>query len=127
VSPSLSLHPQCAVSARIDTVELAFETRELRKICEIAEYADGQLGEEVGQALRHRLADLWAASSPDDLLLGRPRLQTGQDSRMLLDLKDGVTILFCANHPESPRISGGDIAWSKVRRIKILGIGASHE
>lgn len=108
-------------------MELAFDTRELRRICEISSHADQLLGEQTASVLRRRLAELVAASSPTELWIGNPRIHPVHEEQMLIDLLDDVVLQMAANHPENPRGSDGKIAWAKVRRLKILGIGNSHD
>ncbi len=55
-------------------LELAFETRELRDMCEDEAEARRALGQTIAEMLRNRLADLDSATSPGDLLAGQPRL-----------------------------------------------------
>jgi hypothetical protein len=106
-------------------LELAFESKELRDICESEEEAKRRFGDAVAEMLRHRLADLDAAQSPNDLLAGRPRL--GQDGRtMMIDLCEGRRVVFTANHASNPTTSTGDLDWARVRRIKILRIESDH-
>lgn len=106
-------------------LELAFESKELRDMCESEAEAKRKLGETVAAMLRHRLADLDAATSPRDLLAGRPR--SSQDGQtMMIDLCEGHRIVFAANHLHNPTTSGGDLDWAKVRRIRILRIESGH-
>ena len=48
-------------------LELAFESKELRDVCENEAEAKRQLGDSVAEMLKHRLADLNAATSPGTL------------------------------------------------------------
>ena len=106
-------------------LELAFESKELRDICENEAEAKRKLGESIAETLKRRLADLDAAASPKDLLAGRPRL--GQDGQtMVIDLGEGHRIVFAANHPENPASADGGLDWAKVRRIRILRIEGEH-
>ena len=104
-------------------MDLAFSTRELRKLCEKQEYARQKLGSQVYKALKERLADLVAAKSPNDLLVGNPRARTYQDyEHMAVDLCDGYQIRFLANHLDNPRTQSGFIQWSRVNRIIIVEV-----
>lgn len=106
-------------------MELAFESRQLRDICENEAEARGKLGRTVAETLKRRLADLDAALSPRDLLVGRPRL--GKDGQtMEIDLCDGHRIVFAANHPDNPATAEGVLDWENVKRIKILRIESDH-
>lgn len=103
-------------------LEIAFETKDLRKICENEAEAARQLGSAAAEVLKHRLADLDAATSPTDLIAGNPRL--GPDPQaMTIDLCGGYKIVFSPNHPNNPTRRSGEVAWNKVSRIRILRIG----
>jgi hypothetical protein len=106
------------------TLELAFETKSLRDICESEERATIELGEAVGEALRHRLADLVAATSTKDVLVGRPRRV---DDYMVIDLGTTQRLVFKANHVENPKTESNDIDWNRVSRIKLLRIEGDHD
>lgn len=105
-----------------DTLELAFDSKELRSICESEDYAKQQLSALVVEALKHRLADLRAAISIKDLIAGKIRPLDNADQRIIVDLCEGYQLIFCANHPRNPLLESGNLDWSRVSRIKILGI-----
>jgi plasmid maintenance system killer protein len=106
-------------------LELAFESKELRDICENEADARRKLGESIAEALKRRLADLDAATSPKDLLAGR--LRRGLEGQtMVIDLCEGHRIVFAANHPDNPATADGDLDWANVRRIRILRIEGDH-
>ena len=107
-------------------MELAFESKELRDICESNAEAHKVLGDRVAEMLRHRLADLSAATSPRDLVAGRPR-QGRERETMLLDINAGYVMVFTANHANNPKTPKGRIDWEKVSRVKILRIGRGNE
>ncbi len=104
-------------------MELAFDFRPLRTICESEAHAKDELGVTVAEMLKHRLADLRAAVSIRDLVAGRPCLLQGTaDLCMTLDLCEGYRLVFCANHPKNPVSSTGGVDWLKVSRVKIMRI-----
>ena len=105
-------------------MEIAFESRKLRSLCEDNEGAERQLGPIVAEALRHRLADLRAAVSISDLVVGNPRLlDCGESAKLIIDLYDDVIITLKANHPENPVTEQGQQDWSQVIRIKVVHVG----
>ena len=109
------------------TLELAFHTKALRTICENEERARAILGPSAAEILKHRLADLRAATSVKDLLAGQPRLLDGTDNQqMVLDLCEGRQLVFCANHLNNPADKDGKLDWPSISRIKILRIGGDH-
>jgi proteic killer suppression protein len=104
-------------------LELAFDSRTLRTICESETHAKDELGVAVAAMLKHRLADLRAATSVKDLVAGRLRLleDTG-DPCMALDLCEGYRMVFCANHARNPVAPTGGLDWPRVSRVKIMRI-----
>jgi proteic killer suppression protein len=109
-------------------LELAFESKSLRTLCESEAHAKRKLGPTVAEVLKHRLADLRAATSVKDLLVGLPRVLDGTDHQhMVIDLYDHYRVVFCANHPNNPVAESGKLDWPKVSRIKILRIEGDHD
>ena len=107
---------------------LAFHSTELREICEFEERALEQLGIDVSQSLKERLADLMAAQSPNDLVAGSPRsIRSQNDEFMVVDLSHEYQITFVANHPVNPVDDSGAIDWSRVSRVRITNVGPSGE
>lgn len=104
-------------------VIIAFDSQELRELCEQAERADEMLGKRVASRLRRRLADIEAASELPSMVVGNPRVVTHSAvERMVVDLVDGFELVFVANHPKNPRNSAGRVDWAKVSRIRIVGL-----
>lgn len=102
-------------------LEFAFESKELRDICESESEAVRALGASVAEMLKHRLADLDAAPSAKDLIAGRPRLSQDEET-MMVDLSEGSRLVFTPNHPDNPVTETGKLDWANVRRIRILRI-----
>lgn len=106
---------------------LSFDTKSLRALCENEDQARTQLEPIVAEALKRRLADLEAATSIKDLLVGNPRTLPGSNGKeMVLDLSDGFRIVFSANHPKKHMTQDNNLDWGKVTRIKILRIETNH-
>jgi hypothetical protein len=102
-------------------LELAFDSRPLRTLCESEAQARLELGSAVAEVLKHRLADMRAAASPQDLVTGRPRAGEVRN-HMVVDLCDGHRIVFIANHPNYPKSETDELDWGRVSRIKIIRI-----
>jgi hypothetical protein len=102
-------------------LELSFEEKALRTICESEIEAKSALGSLVAEALKHRLADLRAATGINDLLVGNPR-KGSISGVMLLDLAENHQLLFGAGHADPPVTDDGEIDWSRVSRVKLLRI-----
>ena len=108
---------------RADTLEIAFETKSLRTICESEAHAEDELGPSVAALLKRRLADLRAATSTEDLVAGRPRiLDESSHQYKAVDVGAGYRMVFCANHPRNPVNESGGIGWPRGSRIKIVRI-----
>lgn len=109
-------------------MEISFETRSLRSICEDLTAAKVGLGDTVAEALTHRLADLRAAVSISDLLVGNCRIVgSGGAQRLYIDLPQENCMVLVANHPRKPLTSQGDVDWNSVTRIKLTRIGRNHD
>lgn len=108
-------------------MELAFDTKELRTICESEDYANRVLDPLVVEILKHRLADLRAATSIRDLVAGRVhQLEDTKNCHMIVELRDDHRIVLCANHPKNPIDEYGRVDWSRVSRVKVLRIGREY-
>jgi proteic killer suppression protein len=104
-------------------LELAFESRRLRTICEMEAEAKSELGEAVAEVLKHRVADLRAATSVKELLAGQPRVLDGSEGKhMAVDLADDWRLVFTSNHINRPKDKADDINWACVTRIRLLRI-----
>ena len=109
-------------------MELAFDSKSLRTICESEAFAKRELGTVVAEVLKHRLADLRAATFVTDIVAGRPRVLDGVGNQhMVVDLCDAHRMDFCANHPNNPVTRAGELDWAKVSRIKILRIEGDYD
>ncbi len=105
-------------------MELAFETRELRLLCESETEGNLRLGEPAAKDLRARLADLLAANSLGDLPpVGNMREVASADGVYLaMDLSDGKRLCLAVNHATFPRKANGQLDWFKISRLKLLRI-----
>jgi len=107
-------------------MELAFVEKTLRDLCASRAALDRRLGSERAEALRHRLADLRAASCIQDLLLQQPSA-IDDLGRMALEVVESVRIVFCPNHRRVPLDGDGKIDWSRVSRLKIIDIEGAND
>ncbi len=102
-------------------MELAFETRSLRTICEDPAEAAKRLDLDVVEALIRRLGDLRAASSPLEIFTGQPRF-IEDPAQMLLRLSGHYELVLQPNHAH-PRLNDhGNLDWGRVRRVQVLSI-----
>ena len=107
-------------------MELAFATKSLRQLCESQTVADRDLGPQVAEKLRARLADLVAAANIGELVTGGP---PAPRSRLLtLNLSAGFSLVLSPNHNKTPFLKGTRaVDWSKVSRVKIVKLEASDD
>lgn len=108
-------------------MEFAFDNRELRAVCENRRKAEAKFGAQIAQLLFDRLADLRAADSISDLIVGNP--QVFDDSKGLPNLKielaSNYIIILTPNHVELPKGKNGHLDWTTVTRLKIMKIETS--
>ena len=105
-------------------MQLAFQTRRLRSICEDIDVASEALGHPSAKRLTQRISELRAAVSVDDLIVGNfSILDSAPPGLGKLSLTGKKEIRFCSNHVK-PRVNAdGTVDWSKVRRVRIVSIG----
>ena len=110
---------------------IAFDTKALRQLCESETKAINIFGKDIALRLKHRLADLRAATCVkdlEDLGIGNPRLLDHSiNQNFAVDFSENISIIFCSNHVELPLNKDKTINRSKVRRIKIIRIGGKNE
>lgn len=104
-------------------MDIAFEDKRIRLLCDSNRAAVKAIGKEAAELLKHRLADIEAAVTISDLLLGSPRI-IGEppDPKVILGLCDGYRLTFKANHGRLPLLPSGMLDWSRVSRVKIVSI-----
>ena len=100
-------------------MELAFRTRDLRNTCEDAELAASEFGPDVAAALMHRLADLRAAVTVDDLVAGDP---SSEGDVLVIRLDPTHALELSANHRKNPQTPDGRLDWAKVSRLRVVGV-----
>lgn len=112
----------CRVLSGNKTVIFAFESKSLRDVCEDESRARAWLEADVVEALKHRLADLLAATTGKDIIAGRPSTFGSEGECMSVDLGAARKLVFVANHVKKPLDASKRVDWSKVTRIKFLRI-----
>lgn len=106
-------------------LDIAFENRDLRSICEHDDKAKEHYGEQIADKLKRRLADLRAVADVTELVAGNPA-EIGEN-KYKLDLGDHYHLIFVSNHIRIPVLNEDKIDWTKVKRIKILSIEKKHD
>lgn len=107
---------------------IAFAEKSLRKLCENEEEAIDSFSDEVAKKLKSRLADLIAAETVAKIPVGVPQeVQGSKEYCLAIEFFEGYRLVFCANHIKNPKLESGKVDWSKVKRVKILGIESDHD
>lgn len=84
-----------------------------------------RLGVEVAGQLVRRLADLQAADTIADLVVGQPR-SAADGAAIVIDLAVGKSLSIRSGHVNHPRTLTGGIDWRKVTRVQVVAIGDAH-
>lgn len=104
-------------------MEVAFDTKQLRDLCESQRLAERRMNVQAAGALRSCLADLSAAASVDEFTLVRPLAVLEEDgSNFVVPLTDNHHLRFHQNHVTRPKLEGGLTDWASVTRVKIVSI-----
>lgn len=104
-------------------LEVAFQSRELRTTCESPARAKRELGEAASAALRRQLADLEAVETAAELLeIGLGFEDCARKLGLVrFHLNDGLYLYCEVNHRNVP-MSGRQVDWTKVTRLKVVDI-----
>lgn len=100
-------------------MKVSFGNIKIREICEDKEKAISEYGVDVSKQLQNRLADMFSAKSPLELIAGRPMPIDKNSLYYKVDLLGGYVILFSANNLNIPKNQDNSADWSKITRIKI--------
>jgi hypothetical protein len=100
-------------------LELAFETKALRDICESEAIAKRRLGAKVAAALWRRLSDFGSIDSFDELPFAPLKKNT---NTVIFDLPDDWQLTVTGGHGDNPKLASGKTDWTKVTRLKIIRI-----
>jgi hypothetical protein len=104
-------------------LELAYETKALRDICESEGIAKRELGTKVAGALRRRLSDFRSVDTFDELPFAKPKKKSNS---VMFDLSDDWQLVVTSGHGENPKLASGKIDWANVTRLKITRIEKSR-
>lgn len=103
-------------------MELSFETLWLRRICEDPDAASAALGLDSADQLIDRLADLRAADSLADLVVGRPTKIEARDATFDIAIGSKARLVATIVHRPIPLAADGDVDLQRVWRIKLISV-----
>ncbi len=109
-------------------MEILFENKAVREICEKASIANKKLGAISARKLRSRLDEIGAASSVTDLVAGAPHpLSKDRLGQFALSLAGGWRLVFSPGNDPTPRKPDASVAWGQVTIVVIEYIGDYHD
>jgi hypothetical protein len=108
-----------SATGRWMALELAFETKALRDICESEAIAKRELGAKVADALKRRLSDFRSIDTFDELPFAKTKKSS---NNITFDLPDDWQLVVTGGHGDNPKLTSGKIDWTKVTRLKIVRI-----
>lgn len=109
-------------------MQIAFETPEIEACCREKKRATKLLGAESAKKLQRRLAELFNADNPAELVAGRPHaLKGNMHGSYALDLHGGFRIVFEPSVQPPPQLKSGGIDWVTVKAITITAIEDYHD
>lgn len=106
----------------VGLVDLAFEDEQLRAMCIKRGRGLALLGPDVAHELNKRVADIRAAETALDLLVGTHVVDGSSCEAIHVSLANGFELILVANHVQNPTTASGKIDWGKVVRVKVLEI-----
>lgn len=109
---------------RIQTsLEISFETKELRALCEDEALAAESFGSAVAEALKSRLADISAVDAIYDLPVGQPQSGSYKNVDCIhIQLADSHRLTVVANHRPPRTDPLGATTWDHVRRVRVVAL-----
>lgn len=109
-------------------MEIFFNDKKLRELCEKRAVAVKKLGAVCARKLQNRLDDLDAATRVTDLVAGNPHpLKGDRLGQFAVDLAGGWRLVFVPKHDPCPQREDQSIDWSQVTIIRIDFIGDYHD
>ncbi|PFG10926.1 proteic killer suppression protein [Marinobacter sp. LV10MA510-1] len=109
-------------------MEILFENKKVRELCEQQRKAEKKLGALCARKLRARLSDLDAVSRVTELVAGNPHpLQGDRQGQFALNLTGGLRLVFSPANEPCPMKDDGGIDWAQVTIVCIEYIGDYHD
>ncbi|MCF6257676.1 MAG: killer suppression protein HigA [Gammaproteobacteria bacterium] len=109
-------------------MEIRFNDKKLRRLCEERAVAERKLGAACARKLRARLSDLEAASVVTELPTGNPHpLKGDRAGQFALNLAGARRLVFSPANDPCPRHADGGIDGSQVTIVNIEYIGDYHD
>ena len=101
---------------------IAFQSTRIRDLCEDPDAADRHMGRNVAEVFRDRLADVRAAASVEDLIVGNPRRHGPEGEFLRIAVGRDIDIVLKANHRRSVIDGSGRVDWTHVSYVKMIEV-----
>jgi hypothetical protein len=101
---------------------IAFQSTQIRDLCEDPDAADRHMGRNVAEVFRDRLADVRAAASVEDLIVGNPRRDGPESEFLRIAIGRDIDIVLKANHRRSVIDGSGRVDWTHVSYVKMIEV-----
>jgi len=112
-------------------VDILFKNHKLEKLFNDERALRRERGDRQAELLRQRMTELRAAENLETMrYLLRARcheLKGDRKGQLSVDLNHPYRLLFAPDHEPIPVLLDGGLDWTKVTRIRILGIEDTHE
>ena len=108
-------------------MDLAFQTKELRDVCERRAVATAKIGVAAALELEQRLADIDAVETAAELIRLFPDYVVKRASdEFLLRLSSGHELVLRSGHVETATTPDGSTDWTKVMRFRVMALDTDH-
>jgi len=109
-------------------MHVTYRDAAIEKLCLQERVAQRELGRPCARKLKGRLADLFAADNPTELITGHPHpLKGDRRGQFAVNLQGGVRLCFEPAQMPPPSLPDGGIDWARVTEIVIVFIGDYHD
>lgn len=110
-------------------MEISFTNSKLAKVCNSESKLRGEYGPVLARWIQQRLGELDAAVNLEVMrhLPGNcHELKQNLKGLLAINLVGAERLAFKPDHEPLPTLAGGELDWSKVTKIIVVGIGDYH-
>jgi len=111
-------------------MEIAFSSRKIEKLCNIAKEMRAKLGDRCAKVLQQRLAEMKAADTLEDLrkvpAARCHELKADRKGQLAVDLVHPKRLVFVPDHDPVPSKSDGGLDWAQVSRVLVTDVVDYH-
>ena len=109
-------------------MKIFFRNKKLERLCLDKKAANKEFGANAAKGLMSRFADLEAAVTVNDLVVGNPHpLKGSRSGQLAITVYRGIRLTFSPADDPAPKTEDGSIDWHSVTSIRIEFIGDYHD